>query len=1101
MILEAKSLSTAQASTPTQLPAGLSPSSPGPVIPSQVNGHSSGPDAHGGKALREDLQEFLGQEAPLHLLDDLTKVNPVTLETEFAKSTFASVLRCLQARYMADTFYTNAGCTLVALNPFKPVPQLYSPDLMKEYHAAPQPQKLKPHIFTVGEQTYRNVKSLIEPVNQSIVVSGESGAGKTWTSRCLMKFYAVVAASPTSWESHKIAERIEQRILNSNPVMEAFGNACTLRNNNSSRFGKFIQLQMNRAHQMTGAAVQTYLLEKTRVACQASSERNFHIFYQAYTSLGFPRTPSSATCPPPTDLQRSQCRREAPWHLPEGAAFSWLPNPERTLEEDCFEVTREAMLHLGIDTPTQNNIFKVLAGLLHLGNVRFADCEDEAQPCQLMDDAKGLFAYQQGFLRSFGLCRTSASLLWLPEDPLLETLRIRTIRAGRQQQVFRKPCSLAECDTRRDCLAKLIYARLFDWLVSVINSSIYAAPDSWTTFIGLLDVYGFESFPDNSLEQLCINYANEKLQQHFVAHYLRAQQEEYALEGLEWSFVNYQDNQTCLDLIEGSPISICSLLKRVTECRLNRPSSAAQLQTRIESALAGSPCLGHDKLSREPSFIVVHYAGPVRYHTAGLVEKNKDPVPPELTRLLQQSQDPLLKVLFPTDPEEKSQEEPSGKSRTPVLTVVSRFKASLEQLLQVLHSTTPHYIRCIKPNSKGQAQTFLREEVLSQLEACGLVETIHISAAGFPIRVSHRNFVERYALLRRLRPRTAPGPQSPPLNEGRSVCHFPFTFLPPLFLLSMVCSALSLAHVPWALADSAAVSRLRYLLWQPLSPERRWAAKGVQSLRMVSTGRGGHAAASAPGHTPHSPRSTGAAATAGDSAKATPATVHCGRTKVFMTDSTLELLERRRAQVLEQCARCIQAGWRRHRHRKQERQRRAAVLIQAAIRSWLTRKHVQRLHVAATVIKRAWQKWRIRMAFLASKELDGVEEKHLFQAPRSPSSFPLPQAQSWLPGAIIRLWPLGLVLANAAVGVHGFQRKLVVWACLQLPISSSRSYTVQTAQEQDGVTSIRALPQGSIKFHCRKSPLRYADICPEPSSDSVTGFNQILLERHRLGDV
>ncbi|XP_005858610.1 PREDICTED: unconventional myosin-XIX isoform X1 [Myotis brandtii] len=961
----------------------------------QVNGHSSGPDAHGGKALREDLQEFLGQEAPLHLLDDLTKVNPVTLET---------VLRCLQARYMADTFYTNAGCTLVALNPFKPVPQLYSPDLMKEYHAAPQPQKLKPHIFTVGEQTYRNVKSLIQPVNQSIVVSGESGAGKTWTSRCLMKFYAVVAASPTSWESHKIAERIEQRILNSNPVMEAFGNACTLRNNNSSRFGKFIQLQMNRAHQMTGAAVQTYLLEKTRVACQASNERNFHIFYQI--------------------CKGASADERLRWHLPEGAAFSWLPNPERTLEEDCFEVTREAMLHLGIDTLTQNNIFKVLAGLLHLGNVRFADCEDEAQPCQLMDDAKGSV-------------RTSASLLWLPEDPLLETLRIRTIRAGRQQQVFRKPCSLAECDTRRDCLAKLIYARLFDWLVSVINSSIYAAPDSWTTFIGLLDVYGFESFPDNSLEQLCINYANEKLQQHFVAHYLKAQQEEYALEGLEWSFVNYQDNQTCLDLIEGTPISICSLLNE--ECRLNRPSSAAQLQTRIESALAGSPCLGHDKLSREPSFIVVHYAGPVRYHTAGLVEKNKDPVPPELTRLLQQSEDPLLKVLFPTDPEEKSQEEPSGKSRTPVLTVVSRFKASLEQLLQVLHSTTPHYIRCIKPNSKGQAQTFLREEVLSQLEACGLVETIHISAAGFPIRVSHRNFVERYALLRRLRPRTALGPQSPSLNEGRSE-------------------------------------------WSPQAAEAALQPLLQDILRTL-------------------PALPGAAATSGDPVEATPATVHCGRTKVFMTDSTLELLERRRAQVLEQCARCIQAGWRRHRHRRQERQRQAAVLIQAAIRSWLTRKHVQRLHAAATVIKRAWQKWRIRMAFLASKELDGVEEKHLFQAPGSPSSFPLPQAQSWLPGAIIRLWPLGLVLANAAVGVHGFQRKLVVWACLQLPTSSPRSYTVQTAQEQDGVTSIRALPQGSIKFHCRKSPLRYADICPEPSSDSVTGFNQILLERHRLGHV
>uniref|UniRef100_A0A8C6BW30 Myosin XIX n=1 Tax=Monodon monoceros TaxID=40151 RepID=A0A8C6BW30_MONMO len=755
----------------------------------QVNGHSSGSDAHGGESLREDLQEFLGGEAPLHQLDDLTKVNPVTLET---------VLRCLQARYMADTFYTSAGCTLVALNPFKPIPQLYSPELMQEYHAAPQPQKLKPHIFTVGEQTYRNVKSLIEPVNQSIVVSGESGAGKTWTSRCLMKFYAVVAASPTSWENHKIAERIEQRILNSNPVMEAFGNACTLRNNNSSRFGKFIQLQLNRAQQMTGAAVQTYLLEKTRVACQASNERNFHIFYQI--------------CKGASADERLQ------WHLPEGAAFFWLPNPERTLEEDCFEVTRDAMLHLGIDAPTQNNIFQALAGLLHLGNTRFADSGNEAQPCPLMDDAKCSV-------------RTSASLLRLPEDPLLETLRIRTIRAGRRQQVFRKPCSRAECDTRRDCLAKLVYARLFDWLVSVINSSICADPDSWTTFIGLLDVYGFESFPTNSLEQLCINYASEKL----------------------------------------------------------------------------------------------------------------------------------------------------------------------------------------------------------QLEACGLVETIHISAAGFPIRVSHRNFLKRYELLRRLRPGAAPSPHGPPPDEGRSE-------------------------------------------WSPHSEQATLQALLQDILHTLP------ALAQAP-------------------AEATPAPVHCGRTKVFMTDSTLELLERGRAQVLEQCARSIQGGWRRHWGRKQERQRRAAVLIQAAVRSWLTRKHIQRLHAAATVIKRAWQEWRIRMAFLASKELDGVEEQHSSQVTCSPSSLPLPQAQTRLLGAVTRFWPLGLVLANAAVGARGFRRKLVVFACLPLPVGSPSSYTVQTAQEQAGVTSIRALPQGSIKFHCRKSPLRYADICPEPSPNSVTGFNQILLERHRLGHV
>ncbi|XP_060243072.1 unconventional myosin-XIX isoform X2 [Meriones unguiculatus] len=668
--------------------------------------------------------------------------------------------------------------------------------------------------------------------------------------------------------------------------------------------------------------------------------------------------------------------------------------------------------------PIQKAIWKVLAGLLHLGNVHFAYSEDEAQPCQLMDGTKVSV-------------RTSASLLQLPEDMLLETIQIRTIKAGKQQQVFRKPCSQAECDTRRDCLAKVIYAQLFDWLVSVINSSICADSSSWTAFIGLLDVYGFESFPDNSLEQLCINYANEKLQQHFVAHYLRAQQEEYAVEGLEWSFVNYQDNQTCLDLLEGSPISICSLINE--ECRLNRPSSAAQLQTRIENALAGRPCLGQNKLSREPSFVIVHFAGPVRYHTAGLVEKNKDPVPPELTGLLQQSQDPLLMMLFPANPEEKTQEELSGQSRAPALTVVSKFKASLEQLLQVLHSTTPHYIRCIKPNSQSQPQTFFQEEVLSQLEACGLVETIHISAAGFPIRVSHQNFVERYKLLRRLRLRTSSG--------------------------------------FWGLCPAKGPSE------QPLCAKEATLQPLLQDIL--------HAL----------PALIQTAPTPSDPAKATQIPLYCGRTKIFMTDCMLELLECGRAQMLELCARCIQCGWRRYLQQKQEKQRRAAVLIQAAVRSWLTRTHVRRLHTAATVIKRAWHAWRIRMACLASKELDGMEENLMPQAPGSLSSS-LPQAHSKLLGAIIHLWPLGLVLANSAVGARGFQRKLVAHACLRLP-SGSASKVQTPQQDQAGITSIRALPQGSVKFHCRKSPLQYADICPEPSASSVAGFNQILLERHR----
>uniref|UniRef100_A0A8C2BTN1 Myosin XIX n=1 Tax=Cyprinus carpio TaxID=7962 RepID=A0A8C2BTN1_CYPCA len=574
-------------------------------------------------SLEGDIRDFLINEAELHTYDDLTKVNPVTPST---------VLKCLQARYSAKVFYTHAGCTLVALNPFQPIPHLYSLDVMREYHTAPQPQEFKPHIFIVAEEAYRNVQGQVEPINQSLVVSGESGAGKTWTSRCLMKYYATVAAS--SQKCQDTVEKIERRVLDSNPVMEAFGNACTLRNSNSSRFGKYIQLQLNGSQLLVGASVQTYLLEKTRVAFQAPTERNFHIFYQ------------------------------------------------------------------------------ILAGLLQLGNVYFSPASEEAQPCDLDGHSKGLMCF-------------SADLLQVPLDELQSCLTVRTLLAGKQSVL--KPCSQSECGVRRDCLAKVIYAQLFDWLVTFINNSMCADSSMWCNFIGLLDVYGFECFLLNNLEQLCINYANEKLQQHFVAHYLKAQQEEYVTEGLQWSFIRYQDNQGCLDLIEGSPSSIFSLLNE--ECRLNRVSDAKQFRVRLQKELSDNASISWDKLSKEPHFTVAHYAGNVSYQIEGMMEKNKDPVPPEIISVLQKSQDSLLHSLF-ADGDRESE---GSRGHSKVVTVVSKFKNSLESLMKILHSTTPHYTRCIKPNPDCRPLTFKKEEVIAQLEACGIVETINISAAGFPI--------------------------------------------------------------------------------------------------------------------------------------------------------------------------------------------------------------------------------------------------------------------------------------------------------------------------------------------------------------------------------
>ncbi|XP_061817705.1 unconventional myosin-XIX isoform X1 [Nerophis lumbriciformis] len=922
-------------------------------------------------SLEEEMIAFLtDDEAQLHTYDDLTKVNPVTPTT---------VLLCLQARYGMKVFYTHAGCTLVALNPFRSVPDLYSLDTMTGYHCTPKLKESKPHIFIVAEEAYRNVKGQLAPVDQSLVVSGESGAGKTWTSRCLMKYYATVATSSSLLESQDTVEKIERRVLDSNPIMEAFGNACTLRNNNSSRFGKYIQLQLDRCQLLVGASVQTYLLEKTRVACQPANERNFHIFYQMMKEG--------------TDAQRKE------WNIPHGHRFVWLPNVEKSIEEDSFHETVDAMVHMGINTERQRQIFRILAGLLHLGNMKFFLSADESQPCTIKEQSKECL-------------QRAAELLQLAADELEMCLSVRTLKAGKHS--IHKPCSQAECCVRRDCLAKVIYAQLFEWLVTFINNSICADKSTWCNFIGVLDVYGFECFQTNNLEQLCINYANEKLQQHFVAHYLRAQQEEYVSEGLQWSFVKYQDNQCCLDLLEGSPISVFSLLDE--ESRLNRASDAKVLRIRLEKELSDNGSISWDKFSKVPHFTVAHYAGKVNYKIQSMVEKNKDPVAPEIISILQKSGNCLLQHIFI----EKESEHSPNRALSKV-TVVSKFKNSLERLMSILHTTTPHYTRCIKPNSDCKPFIFKKEEVIIQLEACGIVETIHISAAGFPIRIPFKCFIQRYGAILQCSNIKS---QTPNLAQVGSDIDF---------LLQEVQKVLDLVF--------------------------QHSAHNV---------KGEH-----------------------------KSLVHCGRTKVFLTQLMLDLLEDKRKTILSKCAFSIQCCWMRYQRRRRHERHHSATLIQAVVRSWLVRRRVQRWDRAAASIQKSWRKWKALLKCLAEAELDNAEDFMSEDTPviREQGSVQLSTIQE---PVMVQGWPMGLALASApsisvSLTATVFQKMKSVVASLKLP-SRRGEYKVETNQNMQGVASIRAQPKGSVKLHCQRSPLLYADMQPE-LRNGVTGFNEILLEK------
>ncbi|KAH9763213.1 Myosin-17 [Citrus sinensis] len=615
-------------------------------------------------------------EAPPGGVDDMTKLSYLHEP---------GVLHNLAARYELNEIYTYTGNILIAINPFQRLPHLYDTHMMEQYKGA-QFGELSPHVFAIADVAYRAM--INEGKSNSILVSGESGAGKTETTKMLMRYLAYLGG-----RSGVEGRTVEQQVLESNPVLEAFGNAKTVRNNNSSRFGKFVELQFDKNGRISGAAVRTYLLERSRVCQISDPERNYHCFYLLCAA-------------PPEVREKFKLGDPKSFHYLNQSNCYALDGVDDTEE---YLATRRAMDIVGISEEEQDAIFRVVAAILHLGNIEFAKGE-EADSSVIKDEKS----------------RCDAKSL---EDALINRVMVTP------EEVITRTLDPVAAVSSRDALAKTVYSRLFDWLVDKINSSIGQDPNS-RTIIGVLDIYGFESFKLNSFEQFCINFTNEKLQQHFNQHVFKMEQEEYTKEEINWSYIEFVDNQDVLDLIEKKPGGIIALLDEACMFPKSTHETFAQ---KLYQTFKSNKRFIKPKLSRT-SFTISHYAGEVTYLADLFLDKNKDYVVAEHQVLLTASKCPFVSGLFPPLPEESSK---SSKFSS----IGSRFKLQLQSLMETLNSTEPHYIRCVKPNNALRPAIFENANIIQQLRCGGVLEAIRISCAGYPTRRTFYEFLHRFGVL------------------------------------------------------------------------------------------------------------------------------------------------------------------------------------------------------------------------------------------------------------------------------------------------------------------------------------------------------------------
>ncbi|XP_065549862.1 myosin heavy chain, skeletal muscle, adult-like isoform X5 [Lathamus discolor] len=629
-----------------------------------------------------------------------------------------AVLYNLKERYAAWMIYTYSGLFCVTVNPYKWLP-VYNPEVVLAYRGKKR-QEAPPHIFSISDNAYQFM--LTDRENQSILITGESGAGKTVNTKRVIQYFATIAASGDKKKEEQTSGKkgtLEDQIISANPLLEAFGNAKTVRNDNSSRFGKFIRIHFGATGKLASADIETYLLEKSRVTFQLKAERSYHIFYQIMSNKKPELIDMLLITTNPYDYQ----------FVSQGEITVASINDQEELM-----ATDSAIDILGFTADEKTAIYKLTGAVMHYGNLKFKQKqrEEQAEPdgTEVADKA--------------------AYLMGLNSADLLKALCYPRVKVG--NEYVTKGQTVQQVVNSVGALAKAVYEKMFLWMVVRINQQLDTKqPRQY--FIGVLDIAGFEIFDFNSLEQLCINFTNEKLQQFFNHHMFVLEQEEYKKEGIEWTFIDFgMDLAACIELIE-KPMGIFSILEE--ECMFPKATDTSFKNKLYDQHLGKSNNFQKPKPAKgkaEAHFSLVHYAGTVDYNITGWLEKNKDPLNETVIGLYQKSSVKTLALLFASVGGEAEASGGGGKKGgkkkgSSFQTVSALFRENLNKLMTNLRSTHPHFVRCIIPNETKTPGAMEHELVLHQLRCNGVLEGIRICRKGFPSRVLYADFKQRYKVL------------------------------------------------------------------------------------------------------------------------------------------------------------------------------------------------------------------------------------------------------------------------------------------------------------------------------------------------------------------